>query len=301
MVSNLFKKNILFLLISLLIFFLYSSHNIYALPPGPVTDTVGVTARVGEEIIIVPGGGSSGGFVIPKTAVSFSGFAYPNATVTLLKNGENKANVKANLAGEFNITLEENYSSTIVYSLFAEDVSGNRSLLINYPIAVQVNFLTQLSGIRFAPTIVTDKAEVRFGDYLTVNGYALPQKDMTITMRGVSEQSFTLTSSENGSYKIVLPLTTLPRGDYSVFINYKDDTRNSKFIKFIIGETNIFFTDSLSSIPGDCNADKIINLIDFSILAFWYGKNNPPPCVDTNQDKIINLVDFSILAFYWTG
>lgn len=285
-----------------LLLFLFSSSNVYGLDVS-ITDTVGVSARVGEEVIIVTpgGGGGASGISLPETGVRFSGQAYPNALVSLLKQGEVKAVVKANKFGDFSITLEENYDSNTLFSLYAEDVLGNRSLLINYPMVVQVGFITHLSGIRFAPTIVTDKAQVLFGDYLTVSGYALPKMEMEITIEGVEEKIFSLSSSKEGSYKMVLPLISIPEGDYVVFINYVKDARISKLVKFIIGELNIFNTEIMLNIPGDCNADRIINLVDFSVLAFWYGKDNPPLCVDTNKDNIINLIDFSILAFYWTG
>ncbi len=298
--NNNFFKQIISSIFTAFLFSLFFSHTLYALPPDPVSETVSISAQVGEIITVTPGGGG-GSIVIPKTAVRFSGFAYPNADVVLLKQGERKIAVKASSSGEFSITLEENYNTNILYSLFAQDVGGNRSLLLNYPIVVQAGFITHLSGIRFAPTIVTDKSQVLFGDYLTVTGYALPQAGLEIIIKGMQEKTFTLISSNNGSYKIVLPMSGLDKGEYDIYIHYTGDSRFSKLIKFTIGNSNIFYTENLSNIPGDCNVDKIINLVDFSILAFWYGKNNPPVCVDTNADKIINLVDFSILAFYWTG
>lgn len=51
----------------------------------------------------------------------------------------------------------------------------------------------------------------------------------------------------------------------------------------------------------DINSDHKVNLVDFSIAAYWYKRSSPPESVDLNGDKIINLVDFSIMAFYWTG
>ncbi len=298
--SNSTKKIIFLSSLSLISIAFLFSNTAHALPPDPISEEVTVSARVGEDINVTPGG-STGSIVIPKTAVRFSGLAYPNAEVFLLKQGERETSVKANQNGEFSVTLEELYDNNILYSLFAEDIHGDRSLLLNYPIAVQVGFVTQLSGIRFAPTITTDKSQVLFGDYLTLNGFALPQKELEVNIKGVENKIFTLTSNLDGSYRIVLPILSLPRGEYNVYINYKDDTRTSKLVKFSIGDSNIFYTEELSSIPGDCNADKVINLVDFSVLAFWYGKENPPKCVDTNADNIINLVDFSILAFYWTG
>jgi hypothetical protein len=41
--------------------------------------------------------------------------------------------------------------------------------------------------------------------------------------------------------------------------------------------------------------------VDFSIMAYWYKRPNPPASVDLNGDSKIDLVDFSILAFNWTG
>jgi len=52
---------------------------------------------------------------------------------------------------------------------------------------------------------------------------------------------------------------------------------------------------------GDMNGDQRVNLIDFSILAYWYKRPNPLASVDLNKDGKVDLVDVSILAFYWTG
>jgi len=52
---------------------------------------------------------------------------------------------------------------------------------------------------------------------------------------------------------------------------------------------------------GDLNNDKKVNLVDFSIAAYWYKRPNPPKTVDLNGDNRIDLIDFSIMAYYWTG
>ena len=49
----------------------------------------------------------------------------------------------------------------------------------------------------------------------------------------------------------------------------------------------------------DLNQDKKVNLVDFSILLFYWG--TATPLADLNQDKKVNLTDVSILLFYWTG
>ncbi|MCX6800556.1 MAG: dockerin type I domain-containing protein, partial [Candidatus Falkowbacteria bacterium] len=52
---------------------------------------------------------------------------------------------------------------------------------------------------------------------------------------------------------------------------------------------------------GDTNSDNKINLIDFSIVAYWYGRSSPPPSADLNHDGKVNLIDLSIMAYNWTG
>jgi hypothetical protein len=61
--------------------------------------------------------------------------------------------------------------------------------------------------------------------------------------------------------------------------------------------------DGQATQPSDLNRDGSVNLIDFSILIFWWqttgGDSNPP--ADINQNGNVGLEDFSILLFNWTG
>ncbi len=288
--------------------FLFSS-SLYLFIPRPsladetVTVNVTVSATVaGEEETPFSGVTSMYGSV--QTSVRFTGEAYPHAIVTVLKNGTIVNNTRADSTGLFSITLKEKYDSTILYSLYARDIAGNKSLLINYPLVVTAGYVTHLSGIRFPPTITLDKVQARAGDYLTVGGYAMGERELQVTISGQNGEpieEYTLTSARNGRYSITLPLLQIQKGNYSVHIKYKGYAHVSKLVKLIISTTNIPNTDISLNIPGDCNADGIINLVDFSVLAFWYKKSGPPYCIDLNHDRIINLTDFSILAFYWTN
>ena len=48
------------------------------------------------------------------------------------------------------------------------------------------------------------------------------------------------------------------------------------------------------------NCAYVAGLVDFSILAFWHRKANPPPHVELTGDGIVELADFSVVAYYWT-
>ena len=53
----------------------------------------------------------------------------------------------------------------------------------------------------------------------------------------------------------------------------------------------------------DIDSDTRVNLVDFSILAFWWKRLPLPPETpfDLNCDGFVRLDDFSILAFHWSG
>ena len=295
---------LLIFIISIGIFFSLSSSSLAL----EITEqeAVNISAEVGSGIIVTPPPANNPGGVIllPNTSVQFKGKAYPSAIVVLLRDGIEISRVIANSDATFNITLPEEIdkNQNILYSLYALDQNNNRSILLNFPTKVQGGFLTFLNNILFPPTIVSDKYEASVSGFLNLAGYSVPNRELEITLKDNNfKKNFYLTSKSDGTYNINLPLADIPKGEYNILINYKNDVRLSKFLRLILGNKDTLNTNENSNIPGDCNRDRVINLIDFSVAAFWYKKDNPPKCVDTNFDTIINLVDFSILAYYWNN
>lgn len=248
------------------------------------------------------GGGNVGGgsFAVPQTSVRFSGDAYPGAFVHLVKNGEEVATNRADNTGYFSITLVEKYDGHISYSVYATDPTGLTSPVLNFPLVVTEGYLTYLSGVRLPPTIATDKLILDITDDLVVSGYALPNSQLNIIILGKIPKSFTTTVLPDGSYRLAIPMIYFNKGLYQVYAGYEDSLQSSKLLSFSVNVEDKK-PEEVYQVPGDCNFDGRINLIDFSVLAFWYKKKNPPACLDLNRDHIINLIDFSIYAFYWTG
>ena len=76
----------------------------------------------------------------------------------------------------------------------------------------------------------------------------------------------------------------------------------SRAVSFKVGTKTVLATPPTKQIKKeDISSDGKVNLIDFSIMAYWYSRPSPPVKVDLNKDGKINLVDFSIMAYYWTG
>ncbi len=262
---------------------------------SPEAVTISAIVSNGLPDIDPIGGGGGGDY---KSGVRFSGLAYPGAVVTVLKRNGAVLTTVADSAGAFSIFVPEN--NWQLFTLYATDVAGRKSTLLNFPTILYNGIITDISGIRFAPTINTDKIAVKKGDYLTIEGASLPDKDVEVVFEGIDGREFSLLSNSLGVYNITIP-ANFSDGEYVLRARYIGDTRTSKAIKITIGNTTILRVEAVNNIPGDCNFDQKVTLVDFSVLAFWYGKNNPPKCVDTNTDGMINLVDFSILAFYWNG
>ena len=50
----------------------------------------------------------------------------------------------------------------------------------------------------------------------------------------------------------------------------------------------------------DLNFDNRVNLIDFSVLSFWFRQRLYPLQLDVNKDQKLSVADFSILIYCWT-
>jgi hypothetical protein len=79
----------------------------------------------------------------------------------------------------------------------------------------------------------------------------------------------------------------------------------SYLVNFKVG-TETIDRDDTGCGKADLNYDDRVNLIDFSIAAFWYQRpiSADFALIETkllNGDGKIDLVDFSIMAYYWTG
>ena len=80
----------------------------------------------------------------------------------------------------------------------------------------------------------------------------------------------------------------------------------SNTLGFIVGDKDSPF--NRSPVPGVCNKngdinnDHMVNIVDFSILMyFWNQKNSKNKCSDVNADGTVNVFDFSIMLYWWTG
>jgi hypothetical protein len=55
----------------------------------------------------------------------------------------------------------------------------------------------------------------------------------------------------------------------------------------------------ICSRTADYNCDGFVNIVDFSILIYWFDRMPVPPEIDLTQDDRVDLRDFSVMAYYW--
>ncbi len=258
-----------------------------------------------------PGGGGGGGGPLPgiSTGVNFFGRAYPNSTITLLKDAQVAATTVAGSDAKFQISLNNVSAGNYIFSVYSEDKNGIRSSLLTFPVSVTYGATTNVTGIFIAPTISTDKSEVKKGDSITIFGQSSPTSEITITVNSEQEFFVKTPSDSDGVYLLNFDSSLLELGNHSTKSKAAVQTEISSFgntATFIVGTKNVLKGAVQKIMKCDLNEDGRCNLVDFSIAAFWYKKTLSADFAvreknHLNGDGKIDLIDFSIMAFYWTG
>src|SRR3989344_745725 len=250
------------------------------------------------------GWGGIGGIFSAPTGVNFSGRAYPKNTVTLLKDAQIAATVVAGTDANFRISVSDLSAGSYVFSIYSEDNKGARSSLLTFPTSVTSGATTYVSGIFIAPTIAVDKSEVKRGDNVAIFGQSVPNGEITVAISSDEEFFGKVTADQNGAYLYNFDTSQLAMGQHFTKSKAAKEGAFSSFgkaVSFIVGTKNIVAELHKTPDKGDMNGDGRVNLVDFSIAAYWHKRISPPASVDLNGDGKVDLIDFSIMAFSWTG
>ncbi len=256
------------------------------------------------------GGGGGGGSVTPPeltATVILSGRAYPGSTVAILKDSVLQSRVPVQESAAFTSTISNLQSGTYLFSVYAQDTNGNQSATITIPVTVVAGVTTTVNGIFLAPTIDVDKAQVKRGNPLRVFGQSSPESTITIAVNSETELFFQTSSDKYGVYSYSFLTSPLELGSHSTHSKSSKSGQvsgASRSVSFTVGLQDVLkdkIVERACGSRGDLNCDSKVNLVDFSIGAFWYKKKGFPVAYDLNGDKAISLVDFSIMASNWTG
>jgi hypothetical protein len=258
------------------------------------------------------GGGGGGGYVPPPpsspTNVEITGSAYPGSKVFILKDGQIALQTVAGPDANFSATIGDLSAGNYTFSIYAEDSAGLRSTVFTFPVMVTTGVTTMVSGVFLSPTISVDKSEVKQGDTLTIFGESVPSSTIMIQVNSTQTIFAHTTSSASGAYLYDLDTSPLAMGSHSTKSKAQAGSlisQQSIAVGFTVGTENVTSTPTSLCPPnyprGDLNDDCHVNLVDFSILAYWWQRSGFPAGYNLDGGTIIDLADFSIMAYYWTG
>jgi hypothetical protein len=258
----------------------------------PVESQISVT-------VTVPGPSPSvGGGAPPLPAiVIFEGRAYPGAFLTLLKDNKVAATFFAESSGLFKKELTGVSGGTYNFGIFAEDTEGRKSVTLSFTIGILGGTTTTISRIFIPPTISLFPVEVERGDEINISGQVFPKSRVNIFISPGEIMKEIITTGE-GRWAYKLDTTPLTEREYGIrakaFFGEGEQSQFSQTISFLV-------------LPSKCrgadlNFDGDVNIVDFSILLYFWGQKKPANrCADINLDGIVNIVDFSIMMYWWTG
>ncbi|MEN9558736.1 MAG: hypothetical protein RL141_1105 [Candidatus Parcubacteria bacterium] len=254
--------------------------------------------------------GSSGGFAVePTTSIIFSGHAYPGSRVLLLQDAQPTAFITAGLDARFTLTLSGLSAGNYLFLLYAESVTGRRSVLHPFPLVLSKGSLTQIDGVVLNPTMELDKTVVRRGDRLQVFGDTAPQATLSMELSSGEERHYTAQADAEGHYLSFIDTAALPPGGYVLKMSATVGSRASGYglaQAFRIGDANVLTMPAEGCGKADMNCDGRVNLLDFSVAAYWFRRPLEGPFMQIererlNGDGVLDLRDISVMAFYWTG
>lgn len=278
----------------------YIGGTLACYPPGPANEcSFNTSACTSPAPPPSGGGGGGGGASTPSTTVVLQGKAYPSASITVLIDGKTGTIAKADSGANFKITLTTLNAGIYTFGLWAEDKEGRRSITFSFTVTIASGMTTTIGEIFLPPTIELSKANIVPGEMLDIFGQTAPESSITISVQSDEEIVKKTTAQEDGDWKYSFHTAVLGEGSHMIRAKAEDEagliSSFSKVLGFYVGK----YTAAQISPRADFNKDDKTNLVDFSIMLYWWGKYNPN--IDQNQNGIVDLPDFSILMYWWSG
>lgn len=239
-----------------------------------------------------------------KTGVILSGYTSALSDLFILKDGQTIKEQKIGDDGRFRFELTDISAGSYIFGVYVRDSGGLRSPIRNVPLVLTDGMITHAENIFIAPTLSADKLEVTRGGMINFFGSSFPSALIKFYITPLDSFSASLNSNFLGAYSYNFQTENLAFGNYTVrsqaFLNNELSSLSAPF-SFNLGERTVELENQPVLDIADLNGDGKVNLIDFSIIVYWYQRSNPPVHVDLNDDGVVDLADFSILAYYWTG
>ncbi len=276
----------------------------YSVVVAQVSRQVTVTATVPEKPPLEE----------PDTTIIFQGIAYPASTIVIEQDSVPVSIIAATAQAVFNVSLIVDPGS-YTFTIYGTDIDGIEGRVSNFTLLLSEGSTTTISGIFLGPTITTDRTSITSGETVTLSGTTAPNSEVNVTLTSsgiaaaasIPKIAVVIASADNnGRWLQLFNADDLEVGTHSGKAQAIEPialavSEFSKTVTFDVtaGEEP---DECAGAVPGDINCDGFVNLVDFSILLFYWNTADPSnPRADINSDGIVDITDFSIMLFYWTG
>lgn len=275
------------ILVTLVAFFVLFAGN-----PTQALD-ISVTATVPSPIPPEP----------PPTAVIFKGIAYPSSTVTIQKDGVTVVQVPADPQARFDITVGSLSAGTYTFGVYATDSLSRQSPSSSFTVTLTTGTTVTITGIFLGPTIVADRTSLSLGETVTVFGATSPSSTVHVYVASDEEREYTTKAGTDGLWTKQLFADDLQTGDHVARSKAEDpEGLISEFSNSVAFTVASVTNPNAGYIDADINMDGNVDIIDFSILLYYWLQRNPANArADINHDSTVNIIDFSVMLYFWTG
>lgn len=238
---------------------------------------------------------------VSNVSVRMSGGAFPNATVTILRDGTQVGTTTSDNTGVWLFTMSNLTPGALyTFAFNAVDSTGQRSVTTTRTVTLPTNNpLFELVNLLVAPTIVASKTSVQPGEQVKFSGTAVPGTSLNLEFNDLTK---TLAVGANGLWEMFRGTQGLSgafsaRGQLSFGL---ETSSWSAPIAFTVGGAAVSPTLFRAA---DISGDGRVNLTDFSRLVAHWSKSVPPAPtnVDLYIDNQVSLKDLSVLLNKWTG
>ncbi|NMC35704.1 hypothetical protein GYA49_01525 [Candidatus Beckwithbacteria bacterium] len=240
----------------------------------------------------------------PVASLNISGYSAPDTFITLTENGTtigtDVADAETGLFSKYLTGLASGNHSITIYGV------DNNSLTTSpytFSVSTPLYQVTSVTGLLLSPTIQIDSTTIVQGDNLIAQGSTIPSGDISLFTESPLSTYYTTADSVGAWSYTIDDTSTYNVGDYRVYALVQNSIGTQSLFS---NSLQFSVTASSSATPsppacsidqGDLNCDDAVNLIDFSILMYYWGTDSSS--ADINEDDIVNLIDFSIMMYYW--
>lgn len=250
-----------------------------------------------------------GGNNISSSVIVIEGTTIPNAKIKILKDGNVLIYTKADNNGNFSQSIYGFYFGSYSFGIISEAKDKTTTNIVNFNLELKPGSYVSVSSVYISPTISIE-GSLKIGNDIFTEGYALAYSDVQIVLYSKSESKenvlSTIKTDKHGYYSFKFNTKNIQEGEY--YIRSKnivdgDVIGTSKSLNIVFSKSNEVINNSENykhKLRCDLNDDNNVDLIDFSILLFYWLRSDYKEG-DFNSDKIVDIKDFSIMAYNWTG